>query len=105
MGHWKRELAHMLVDAGAHIYVAHGDPRLQGHLRVQCTAMQVTQPAWSEAATSHADPHDSFFLCTHACAGIEIYRGCPIFYCENHATAMHSAESPCYFSCVDNQSC
>jgi len=42
MGRWKRDLAHMLIDAGANIYIAHGDPRLQG---------------------------------------IEIYRGCPIFYC------------------------
>jgi len=42
MGRWKRLLAHRLIDAGAHVYVAHGDPRLQG---------------------------------------IEIYRGCPIFYC------------------------
>ena len=30
VGNWKRELAHTLVDAGAHVYVAHGDPRLQG---------------------------------------------------------------------------
>lgn len=42
MGSWKRELAHTIIDAGAHVYVAHGDPRLQG---------------------------------------IEIYRGCPVFYC------------------------
>ena len=42
MGSWKRDLAHLIIDAGAHVYVAHGDPRLQG---------------------------------------IEIYRGCPLFYC------------------------
>jgi hypothetical protein len=29
-GYWKRELAHRMIDAGAHVYVAHGDPRLQG---------------------------------------------------------------------------
>lgn len=29
-GQWKRELAHRIIDAGAHVYVAHGDPRLQG---------------------------------------------------------------------------
>jgi poly-gamma-glutamate capsule biosynthesis protein CapA/YwtB (metallophosphatase superfamily) len=41
-GSWKRRLAHRLIDAGASVYVAHGDPRLQG---------------------------------------IEMYNGCPIFYC------------------------
>lgn len=25
-----RELTHRMIDAGAHVYVAHGDPRLQG---------------------------------------------------------------------------
>jgi len=42
MGRWKRELAHRIIDAGAHVYIAHGDPRLQG---------------------------------------IEIWKGCPIFFC------------------------
>ena len=42
MGAWKRQWAHACIDSGATIYVAHGDPRLQG---------------------------------------IEIYKGCPIFFC------------------------
>ena len=42
MGNWKREWAHALIDSGATVYVAHGDPRLQG---------------------------------------IEVYNGCPVFFC------------------------
>jgi poly-gamma-glutamate capsule biosynthesis protein CapA/YwtB (metallophosphatase superfamily) len=41
LGSWRRDLAHRLIDAGASLYVAHGEPRLQG---------------------------------------IEIYKGCPIFF-------------------------
>jgi hypothetical protein len=50
MGHWKRELAHTLIDAGAHIYVAHGDPRLQGTVQGQGNAV----PHSAGVAESHS---------------------------------------------------
>jgi hypothetical protein len=33
LSRWKQILARACLDAGAHIYVAHGDPRLQGNKR------------------------------------------------------------------------